>query len=225
LFLIIKSPPTLLNYIIFVKKKIFGYNKTGENMKTIKNEIIDEHIISKSKFITIIKRVDDINLINDILLNIKDTYKGATHYCYAYIINNNKKCSDDKEPQGTAGIPILNVLEKENLSNIICVVIRYYGGIKLGSGGLVRAYTKSVTNALSKTSIDDLVNGLEITITFSYDNIKTIDYLIKNCVVKESFFKEEVMYKVNVSYEEFDLIKDQLLLYIYTIHKKENVFI
>ena len=194
-------------------------------MKTIKNDIKDELIINKSKFITILKRIDDINKISDAIINIKEEYEGATHYCYAFIIGEYKKYSDDGEPSKTAGMPILNVLEKEDLSNVLCVVIRYYGGIKLGTGGLVRAYTNSVTNALEKSKIDNLVNGLELTLTFNYDNTKTIDYILKNAFIKEKEYNEEVTYKVDITFEEYDLIKEQLEMFANTIYKKENVFI
>lgn len=194
-------------------------------MKTIKNDIKDELIINKSKFITILKRIDDVNKISDAIINIKEEHEGATHYCYAFIIGEYKKCSDDGEPSKTAGMPILNVLEKENLSNVLCLVIRYYGGIKLGTGGLVRAYTNSVTNALEKAKIDNLVNGLELTLTFNYDNTKTIDYILKNAFIKEKEYNEEVTYKVDITFEEYDLIKEQLEMFANTIYKKENVFI
>ena len=86
--------------------------------------------------------VDNIEDINNILNNIKNEYKDATHYCYAYIIDNTKRFNDDGEPGGTAGMPILNVIEQNNLNHVLIVVVRYFGGIKLGAGGLVRAYSK-----------------------------------------------------------------------------------
>ena len=194
-------------------------------MKTIKEMLTNEITINKSKFITILKRIDDINTIKDELDEIKKEYEGATHYCYAYIIGNNKKCSDDKEPNGTAGVPILSVLEKENLNNILCVVIRYYGGVKLGAPGLIRAYTRCVTLALSNANIDNLINGLEITITFNYDNTKTIDYLLKNAKIINTTFNEEVSYTFHIEYDGYNKIKDELLMFINTIYTKENVFI
>ena len=80
-------------------------------MKTIKEEKESEIIINKSKFISIITKVETIDEVKDKLIKIKKKYKGATHYCYAYIINGYQKCSDDKEPSGTAGLPILNILK------------------------------------------------------------------------------------------------------------------
>ena len=112
-------------------------------MKTVKKEVTNEIIINKSKFITIIIPLTTIEQIDDILKNIKNKYKDATHYCYGYVINGKEKMSDDGEPSGTAGMPILNVIKKHDLTNVICIVVRYFGGIKLGAGGLTRAYSNS----------------------------------------------------------------------------------
>ena len=126
-------------------------------MKSIKEEVINEIIINKSKFITVLTNINDINKIKEKLEDIKKTYKDATHYCYAYIINNHEKCSDNGEPSGTAGMPILNVLKQNNLTNILCVVIRYFGGIKLGAGGLIRAYSTSASEALNKANKKEVI--------------------------------------------------------------------
>ena len=92
-------------------------------MKTIKDNIKNELVIKNSKFITLLLKIDSSN-IKDILEEIKKEYPKATHYCYAYIYNEIKHSSDDNEPTGTAGLPMLNVLEHENLNKILCIVIR-----------------------------------------------------------------------------------------------------
>ena len=120
-------------------------------MKTIKENMTNDIIIKNSRFITKLVKVNNIDDIDKALNDLKEEYRGATHYCYAYIIGNIKRFNDDGEPGGTAGMPILNVLEKNNLNNILCVVIRYFGGIKLGAGGLVRAYSNSISNALKNS--------------------------------------------------------------------------
>jgi len=104
--------------------------------------------IKKSKFMALyyeIKQLEDINLILD---DLKKEHKKAKHFPYAYKVKNNIKKSDDKEPSGTAGMPILNIIEKNNLDNILIVVIRYFGGIKLGAGGLLRAYSNAAKETL-----------------------------------------------------------------------------
>ncbi len=178
-------------------------------MKSIKEEVINEIIINKSKFITVLTNINDINKIKEKLEDIKKIYKDATHYCYAYIINNHEKCSDNGEPSGTAGMPILNVLKQNNLTNILCVVIRYFGGIKLGAGGLIRAYSTSASEALNKASITNLVNGYNIIIEFPYDNLKQIDYLLKNIDIKKTY-QTNITYTFNIEKEKFNQIENEL---------------
>ena len=102
--------------------------------------------INKSKFIAIKKDLTSLDEVKPFLLELKKEYKKATHICYAYVYKGevvSEKCSDDGEPSGTAGYPILNVIKKKNLTNVLVAVVRYFGGIKLGAGGLTRAYTKA----------------------------------------------------------------------------------
>ena len=123
---------------------------------TISEHDTAEIIEKKSRFIANIFHVENIEQVEEQLNKIKKQHYSARHNCYAYrIIKNDmiiEKSSDDGEPGGTAGVPILNVLEKEKLTNVLAIVVRYFGGIKLGAGGLVRAYSKSITEALSKTN-------------------------------------------------------------------------
>ena len=129
-------------------------------MYTIKENVNGELIINKSKFITYIYNVNNKNDVNNIINDLKGKYKEATHYCYAYIIGNEKRFNDDKEPSHTAGMPMLNVLENKKLNNVLAVVIRYFGGIKLGAGGLVRAYTGATEAALNQTELIEMAPRL-----------------------------------------------------------------
>lgn len=116
-------------------------------------EELDLLEIKKSKFLSYVFNVSSTKQVEDILNKIKDINKKATHICYAYVINSNgnyEKCFDDKEPSGYAGKPILNVIKMKKLTNILIVVVRYFGGIKLGSGGLIKAYSKSASNGVNK---------------------------------------------------------------------------
>lgn len=171
-------------------------------MKSIKENIVNKIEINKSIFITELIKVKDINEIDIELSNIKNKYKDATHYCYAYIIDDKKKSSDDGEPGGTAGVPIMDILNKYDLNYILCVVIRYFGGIKLGAGGLVRAYRKSVTDALNNKELNELVPGYKITIETSYDKQKDIEYIIKDNYKKE--YKENVIYSIECTKDILD---------------------
>ena len=167
-------------------------------MYTIKSDINNTIIIKNSKFICCLYKVADIKKIEYYLKEIRNIYKDATHYCYAYIIDNYKKFSDDNEPGGTAGSPIMQVLEKNNLNYVLCIVIRYFGGIKLGAGGLVRAYSKSVVECLNNSDIIKLVKGKNITIKFNYDKINTIDNILKDSLILNKSFDEVITYEVNV---------------------------
>lgn len=167
-------------------------------MKTIKNNTYNETIIKNSRFICYLYKIKDINDINTILSNLKQEHKDATHHCYAYILDNLQKSSDDGEPGGTAGIPILKVLENNNLTNILAVVIRYFGGIKLGAGGLVRAYTKSTTNTLTNDNIIAIEEGYNINIEFNYNQIKEIDYLLKDIKINKKEFDNIITYNIDI---------------------------
>ena len=177
-------------------------------MFTITNDIANEIIIKNSRFICIIHKIYDVNNINNYLNNIKSIYKDATHYCYAYIIEDKKKFSDDGEPSGTAGNPMLQVLDKNNLNYVLCVVIRYFGGIKLGSGGLVRAYTKSITQCLENANIRKLVYGYNIDIIFNYEYLNNVNYLLKDSNILNKKFLDKITYNLNVDYELYNKLHD-----------------
>ena len=188
-------------------------------MKSIKNNVNNMIIINKSKFICYLYKISNTEDIKKYLDEIKNKYKDATHHCFAYIIDNNKRFNDDKEPGGTAGMPILNVLEANELNGILCIVVRYFGGIKLGAGGLVRAYTKSVTETLKLTEIYELKKGYLVTIEFNYDDVKKIDKLLENSNIINKEFNDKILYQVEISEEEFDKIKNL------NITSKKNILI
>lgn len=193
-------------------------------MKSIKNKVNNEIIINKSRFITHIIPINNIEEISKEIEKIKKIYKDATHYCFAYILNSKEKCSDDGEPSGTAGMPILNVLKNNNLNNILCIVIRYFGGIKLGSGGLIRAYSSSTSKALNKCIIGNITDGYKITLELDYNNVKKIDYILKEKVITKEF-KNKIKYTFDIQVEEFEIIKDNLLKYSSITDKQKIIMI
>lgn len=175
-------------------------------MKSVRNSK-NTIIIKNSKFICLLYYINDDKMIDKHLQKAHEEYKDATHYCYAYILNNKVKCSDDGEPSGTAGIPMLQVLKKNDLNNVLCIVIRYFGGIKLGAGGLVRAYTKSVVKCL-ENSIINLDSGYNITITFDYSILKKIDYILKDIENISKKFDTNITYTLNIKKDIYNkLIK------------------
>ena len=163
-------------------------------MKVIKENIINKLEVNKSIFYTdLIKVYSKDEVINE-LNNIKNKYKDATHYCYAYIIDDIKKSSDDGEPGGTAGVPIMETLNNKDLNYILCVVTRYFGGIKLGAGGLVRAYRKATIEAINNSTLLDLIDGYEIIVKVSYNEQKDLEYLLKDNFKKE--YDNDVAYTI-----------------------------
>lgn len=175
---------------------------------TIKDNITKEYVINKSKFIVCLIKLNELDLEKKIN-ELKKIYKGATHYCYAYIFKNYEKCSDNGEPSGTAGIPILNVLKKNNLNDILCVVIRYFGGIKLGAGGLVRAYSNTVSETIKDTIIIENIEYQILNIEFSYENLKDIEYILKDYNIEKEF-NEKINFKVNIESNKKDEIINKI---------------
>lgn len=187
-------------------------------MNVIESDIINEIEIQKSRFITLLFRVSDVDNVKDKIEEVKKLYPGATHYCFSYIIGPYQKASDDGEPSGTAGLPILEVLKKRDLTKILCVVVRYFGGIKLGAGGLIRAYSTSCKEAILKASILPLISGYKVLLTIPYDKTRELDYFLKNVnhtkkynilVEYEIFCKEEVKIelekKYDITFEKIDI--------------------
>ena len=194
-------------------------------MRTIEKKVENEIIINKSRFITVIYPVNNIDEINTYLINIKDEYKAATHYCYAYILNNISRCSDDGEPSKTAGYPMLNVITNQNLNNILVICIRYFGGIKLGAGGLVRAYSNSVSECLKKAEIINLVDGIELSFSFNYEDIKQVDYIIKNSKIINKEYNELISYTIIINKYDFEELKQNLNKLNINIDKIKETFI
>ena len=183
----------------------------GDIMYTILNNCNNKLVVKNSIFISLIYRINNIDEVESILKEVKNNYKDATHYCYAYIIDNNYKVFDDKEPAGTAGLPILQVLKNNNLNYVLAIVVRYFGGIKLGSSGLVRAYTKSITKVLDKNNIVPLVDGYNLIIEFNYNLIKDLDYLLNDSIINNKEFNNMIRYDIDIdnnTYNKLILVSD-----------------
>ncbi len=149
-------------------------------MFTINEDVMGDKIeIKKSVFTTFINKISCENDAIILISVIKKNYPDATHICYAYIVDNIERCTDDGEPSGTAGKPILNVLKRKNLTNVLVVVVRYFGGVKLGAGGLVRAYTIATTSCLEKVTIIEIKNFCKVSFHINYDKAFNIYLLTK----------------------------------------------
>lgn len=171
------------------------------NLLSIRNNDKYELIVKSSKFISLLYKVNNIDEVNTILDNVKKEYPNATHYCYGYIIDNIVKSSDDGEPSKTAGIPILNQIEANNLNYTLIIVVRYFGGIKLGTGLLTRTYAKVAREVIKKDNIILLEKGYNIDIIFNYDNIKEIDYILNDSNIISKSFNDNIIYNVLVNEE------------------------
>ena len=177
-------------------------------MYSIKESIENTIIIKKSKFITKLIKVNSIDEVNKYLEEIKKEFKDSTHICYAYIVNGQEKCVDDGEPSGTAGLPILNILKKNNLTNVLAIVIRYFGGIKLGAGGLVRAYSNSVNDTLKLTEIIELEEGYLVELDFSYDQVKLVDYILNDKTIINKEYNDNIVYRFYLNKDELNFIPE-----------------
>ncbi|KEI17233.1 YigZ family protein [Clostridium haemolyticum] len=147
---------------------------------TIKDESREEFQEKKSVFIGHAKRVHNEEEAREFIDKIKDEFKDARHNVYAYIIGENmgiQRYTDDGEPQGTAGIPVLDVIKKNGITDVVIVVTRYFGGILLGTGGLVRAYSKAAAMAIDKSGIVEKVKGLPLHINLDYDFLGKVQYV------------------------------------------------
>lgn len=140
-----------------------------------------EIIEKKSRFIATVQPVESEDEALEFIAGLKKKYWNATHNCFAYVVGERQelqRCSDDGEPQGTAGRPMLEVLLGEDVHNLVVVVTRYFGGTLLGTGGLVRAYSKSVQEGLRRSTILEKQSGFLLKIKTDYNGIGKIQYLL-----------------------------------------------
>lgn len=168
-------------------------------MYRIKEDHEEQMEIKKSRFITYLHRTESEADAKAFLTAIRRLHPDATHHCYAFIIgehNEIKRSNDDGEPAGTAGVPMLECLDHNHMQDIIAITVRYFGGIKLGAGGLIRAYSKSVSHALSTAQITKKQWMEKYEIRFSYDLIGRIDYYFReHCLeILDKAYDEEVCY-------------------------------
>ena len=184
--------------------------------RTIKEDGQVQEEIKKSRFICHAKRVYSEEEARDFITAIKKEHYKATHNCSAFIIGERseiKRTSDDAEPGGTAGVPMLGVLENHNLTNICVVVTRYFGGIKLGAGGLIRAYAGSVALAVKEIGIIEIKEQVGIAIQMSYTQYQEYNNFLKEHTLMEldTNFTDQVDTMIYVDKEEKENIKAALV--------------
>ncbi|MCC3672220.1 YigZ family protein [Staphylococcus epidermidis] len=182
---------------------------------TIKQAHSIENVISKSRFIAYIKPVSTENEAKAFIDEIKTKHKDATHNCSAYTVGpemNIQKANDDGEPSGTAGIPMLEILKKQEIHNVCVVVTRYFGGIKLGAGGLIRAYSGAVRDVIYDIGRVELREAIPVTVTLDYDQTGKFEYELASTtfLLREQFYTDKVSYQIDVVKNEYDAFIDFL---------------
>lgn len=186
-----------------------------KNYRTIEDDKQSEFEEEKSRFITNVRFVESEEEALDFIEEIREIHKQATHNCYAYIINELpeiKRYSDDGEPQGSAGLPMLSVLEKENVRNVAVVVTRYFGGKLLGKGGLVRAYSRGVSDTISPNVVCKR-EYFVVELIHSYTVLGLIEnYINENdYLVIDKDFTDEVKIKIYVRRDKFEKFEKDLI--------------
>jgi len=171
-------------------------------MKSIKAPITDEFEVKNSRFITYLIPLDTVDNAKNELMTIKQKHPDANHHCSAYIIGDNQeiqKADDDGEPSQTAGVPILDVFKKNEITNVLCVVVRYFGGVKLGAGGLIRAYSKGASEALKKATLTQKQKYDYLEIRGSFDSIGILEHLIgEHATLLSRDYGEDVIFNVSI---------------------------
>lgn len=172
-------------------------------MKKVLSTFSNEIEINKSRFIAFLIPITDTTNISDIISSFRLRFRDATHVCYALVCNTSSRSSDDGEPKGTAGRPILEVLMKNNIIDTLCIVIRYFGGIKLGAGGVLRAYTQAAAKVIEVAR-------------FSYERM-VINYTLDVPYESQSLIesKSNILMNLNRSYNA----EDVSLIYSFSIDK------
>ena len=164
-------------------------------MRTINKDSKITIEITKSIFHSIMRYVDNVDDAKAFFQEIKEEYPNATHYCTAYVIGKNGEYghyNDDGEPSGTAGMPMFDVLRKNDLTNVAVVVVRYFGGIKLGAGGLVRAYSKSVSENLKVAEVVEIIEYKFIKLSFDYSILKLVERNLDDAEIVSRHFDLDV---------------------------------
>lgn len=187
------------------------------NYYSIKESIIDEIEIKKSRFITYLYPITSEEEFASHLAAIRKEHYKATHHCQAFILNEDssiQRMSDDGEPSGTAGVPMLEVLKRNNLTYIMAVTVRYFGGTKLGAGGLIRAYSTSVSEALKKAQLIANATQMIIDLSVDYNQVDPFNYFMQQTEIPitlvDTQYTDKVTFKLALYLEDIESVHEQL---------------
>lgn len=187
-----------------------AYNVPAENIEV-------EEVIKNSQFITRLRNVATAEAAKAFIKELNQIYPDATHHCWAYIVGNPQSttligCSDDGEPSGTAGKPMLNVLQHADIGDIVAVCTRYYGGTKLGTGGLTRAYGGGVKLALQNLPVKEKVAYQQLQFEIEYTQQKDCEHIIKDFQVEnlQLDYQSKIQVQLDIAIEQINRFKDAL---------------
>ncbi|XJS10363.1 YigZ family protein [Aerococcaceae bacterium WGS1372] len=188
------------------------------NYYSIKEPIIDEIEIKKSRFITYLIPIRTEEEFNHELAAIRKEHYKATHHCQAFILNKDssiQRMSDDGEPSGTAGVPMLEVLKRNQLTYVMAVTVRYFGGVKLGAGGLIRAYSSSVSEALKKAQLIANSTQMLIQLQMEYNQVDPFTYYLSQTDIPitliDTQYTDKVTYELALYTSDVETVHQQLI--------------
>ena len=201
---------------------------------TIEEEKLEAEIVEKkSKFIGTIFYITSEEQAQEIIKKVKKQYYDARHNCFAYRVMTEsgvvERFSDDGEPSGTAGGPMLNILARNNLCNVLIIVTRYFGGILLGTGGLVRAYSDATTKVIEGATLANETMGLEVEVIIDYNGLEMLKYYCKNNNINivDTVYEDSIKCYIEVTKEELDDLldtnKNNWNILSYSIIKEKNI--
>ncbi|MRJ47287.1 YigZ family protein [Fundicoccus ignavus] len=187
------------------------------NYYSIEAPLIHEIEIKKSRFLTYLIPIESEADFQEELAAIRKEHYKATHHCQAFILGDDsmiQRMSDDGEPAGTAGVPMLEVLKQENLTYVMAVVVRYFGGVKLGSGGLIRAYSNAVSEALKEATIIKNINQMMVNVELRYDQMDSFTYYMSQTelpiTLKDKVYTDTVTFNLAINLEAVTEVHDEL---------------
>ncbi len=180
---------------------------------SVENEATSEIVEKKSRFIANIRHAETESEAMQFVDKIRKEHYNARHNVYAYILSGGiKKYTDDGEPSKTAGLPILEMLEKQGITDVVCVVTRYFGGTLLGTGGLVRAYTEAAKEALAASGVVQMTKCSLFELRVPYSNLGSVEYLIKTsgAQCEEKIYAEDIKMLVSIEAAKQDMLRESI---------------
>ncbi|AXY26585.1 YigZ family protein [Suicoccus acidiformans] len=187
------------------------------NYYSIQDPILHEIEIKKSRFLTYLIPIQSEAEFQEHLASIRKEHYKATHHCQAYILEEDssvQRMSDDGEPSGTAGMPMLEVLRQNELTYIMAVVVRYFGGIKLGAGGLIRAYSTAVSEALGEAQMIQNVSQMLVHVTVEYNQVDRFNYQLEQgslpVTLMDTVYTDKVQYQLAIGLDVLEDVHKQL---------------